>query len=179
MKTGQDFFEKRRSSFLAMDKDLSLIVNQVLQNERLLKLLYYTEKDCLKGPNLTEQQKFGMLHNQIKIVPYISIDTNCPNYIVITFDHFTPNITNPEFRDCNINFDILCHPDHWNLGDFALRPYKIAGELDTMFNKKKLTGIGEISLITGDNLVLNDQMMGLTLIYRAVHGIEDQINPLS
>ena len=82
------------------------------------------------------------------------------------------------FRDCNINFDILCHPDHWSLGDFSLRPYKIAGELDAMFNNKKLTGIGELNFMGSGNLVVDDTMMGLTLIYRAIHGIEDKINPL-
>jgi hypothetical protein len=28
--------------------------------------------------------------------------------------------------------------------DFALRPYKIAGEIDSMLNKKRLTGIGTV-----------------------------------
>lgn len=177
MKLGQDFFDDK-SSFLSLSKDLSLIVNKILRNDNLLKLLYYTEKDCLKGEKLTDAQKMGMLHKQIKIVPRILIEQECPNYIVITFDNFTPNAKNPQFRDCNINFDILCHPDHWSLGDFSLRPYKIAGELDAMFNNKKLTGIGELNFMGSGNLVLDDTMMGLTLVYRAIHGIEDKINPL-
>lgn len=177
MKLGQDFFDDK-SSFLSLSKDLSLIVNKILRNDNLLKLLYYTEKDCLKGEKLTDAQKMGMLHKQIKIVPRILIEQECPNYIVITFDNFTPNAKNPQFRDCNINFDILCHPDHWSLGDFSLRPYKIAGELDAMFNNKKLTGIGELIFMGSGNLVVDDTMMGLTLIYRAIHGIEDKINPL-
>ena len=48
-----------------------------------------------------------------------------------------------------------------------------------MFNEARLTGIGTLNFITGNNLVLNDQLMGLTLIYQAVHGVEDKINPLS
>jgi hypothetical protein len=28
-----------------------------------------------------------------------------------------------------------------------LRPYKIAAEIDSMFNRKKLTGIGEIEFL--------------------------------
>jgi len=33
------------------------------------------------------------------------------------------------------------------LKDSQLRPYKIAAELDTMFNGKLLTGIGELNFL--------------------------------
>jgi hypothetical protein len=42
------------SAFLSIDKDLSLIVNMMLKNENLKKMLYYTSKDCLSKPNLSE-----------------------------------------------------------------------------------------------------------------------------
>lgn len=177
MKVGTNYFPK--SSFLSTDKDLSLIIQKILENDRLCKLLYYTQKDCLKAKNLTMEQKLSMLDKQIKIVPKLDIDPDCPNYIIITFDNFVDNETNPEFRDCIINIDILCHPDHWNLGNFQLRHHKIAGELDAMLNKQKLTGIGTINFVTGNNLLLNNQLMGMSLMYKAVHGIEDKINPLS
>ena len=59
MKLGQDFFDDK-SSFLSLSKDLSLIVNKILRNDNLLKLLYYTEKDCFKGEKLTDAQKKGI-----------------------------------------------------------------------------------------------------------------------
>lgn len=177
MKVGKDFFPK--SSFLSVDKDFALITQKILSNPKLLKMLYYTEKDCLKAKDLTSEQAQSMLHKQIKIVPRITIDKECPINIIITMDNFAPNAENPEFRDCNINFDILCHPDHWNMGNFQLRPYKIAGEIDAMINEQYLTGIGKTYFVTGNNLVLNDELMGISLIYRAVHGIEDQVDPLS
>ena len=52
MKVGKDYF-KIKSSFLATDKDLNLIVGKILKNQDLLKMLYYTKKDCLDAPNLT------------------------------------------------------------------------------------------------------------------------------
>ena len=177
MKVGQNYFPK--SSFLSTDKDLSLIIKKIMENQRLLKMLYYTQKDCLNGKDLTQQQIISMLDKQIKIVPKIEISEDCPNYIIISMDNFVPNENNDEFRDCTISIDILCHPDHWNMGNFQLRPYKIAGEIDAMLNKQKLTGIGQINFVTGNNLLLNDQLMGISLMYKAVHGVEDQINSLS
>jgi hypothetical protein len=31
--------------------------------------------------------------------------------------------------------------------DFELRPYRIAAELDSMFNNKRLTGIGDVEFL--------------------------------
>jgi hypothetical protein len=58
--------------------------------------------------------------------------------------------------------------------DFELRPYKIAGELDSMFNNKHLTGIGTLEFVGANRLILNDEYAGLCLMYQAVHGEEDK-----
>ena len=174
MKVG-DNYKPLQSSFLAMEKDFKLIADEMLKNPRLLKLLYYTSSDCQNKPVLSAKEKLSLINNQIKIVPKLDISKDCPIYVIISFDNFIPNATNPEFRDCTVNFDILCHPDHWNLGDFQLRPYKIAGEIDAMFNNTKMTGIGELHFIGANDLVLNDQLMGLTLIYRSVYSTEDML----
>ena len=75
-----------------------------------------------------------------------------------------------------INFDIVCHFDQWQLNDTHLRPYKIAAEIDTMFNGKSLTGIGELEFMGANQIILTDEFAGLCLMYRAVHGGEDQKN---
>jgi len=143
MKVGKEHFEVK-SSFLSIEKDFALIANQLLKNQNLMKLIYYTQPDCLKADDLTPEQILSLLNNQIRIVPKIDIEQHCPNQVIITFDNFIPNAKNPEFRDCTVGFDVLCHPDHWNLGNFQLRPYKIVGEIDAMFNNRKMTGIGTL-----------------------------------
>lgn len=172
MKVGQEYF-KVDSSFWGMEKDFAIVVNKMIQNQALLKLLYYTQKDCLHGEALTNEQVYGLIDKQIRIIPKMDIQKECPIFVIITFNDFTPNSTNSEFRDCVLSFDILCHPDHWNLGNFQLRPYKIAGLIDAMFNKQKLTGIGTLQFESASNLILNEQLMGLTLNYKTIHGIED------
>jgi hypothetical protein len=132
-----------KSSFLSMEKDMNLIVNKMFKNERLKRLLYYTSRDALNKPNVTADQTIELIKKNIKIVPKLYVDGEVLNYILITFNNFTPS-GNPEFRDNIIEFDIICHYDQWQLQDFALRPYKIAAEIDSMFDKTHLTGIGEL-----------------------------------
>ena len=168
-----DGYHIPKSSFLSVEKDTGIIINEILKNNRLKKLLYYTTSDAMEKPNLTEDQSLSLLGTNIKIVPKLYVDGSVLNYILINFDNFTPS-ENPEFRDNTIQFDIICHFDQWNLRDYALRPYKIAGEIDSMFNLKKLTGIGYLEFMGATQIVLTDEFAGLCLMYRTVHGGEDE-----
>ena len=162
------------SSFLSLEKDMGIIVNMIMKNDRLKKKLYYTTKDCINKPNLTEDETISLFGKQIKTVPKLYVDGSVLNYIIIGFDNFVSNDTNPEFRDNNIEFDIICHFDQWQLNDFELRPYRIAAELDSMFNNKRLTGIGEIEFIGAKQVILTDEYAGICLMYKVIHGEEDK-----
>ena len=144
-----------------------------MKNKNLCKMLYYTDRDALDRPALTEEQRLGMFGKQIKIVPKIYIDGSVLAYVIISFDNFTPG-ANPQFRDNIITFDVICHFDQWHLNDFQLRPYRIAAEIDSMFNEQHLTGIGELHFMGANQIILNDEFAGLTLMYQAVHGEEDK-----
>ena len=168
-----DGYHIPKSSFLSMEKDTGIIINEILKNNRLKKLLYYTTSDAMEKPNLTEDESLSLLGTNIKIVPKLYVDGSVLNYVLINFDNFTPS-ENPEFRDNTIQFDIICHFDQWNLRDYALRPYKIAGEIDSMFNLKKLTGIGYLEFMGATQIVLTDEFAGLCLMYRTIHGGEDE-----
>lgn len=163
-----------KSSFLSVEKDMCIIVEQMSKNDRLKKLLYYTTPDALKRGNVSEEQWVEMFGKQIKIVPKFTVDGEILNYIVIKFTDFIPS-GNPEFRNNIVEFDIICHVDQWNLGDYQLRPYRIAAEIDTLFNKRHLTGIGILNFIGANQVVLNDEFSGLCLMYEAVHGEDDKI----
>lgn len=162
-----------KSSFLSMEKDSAIIISRILKNENLKKYLYYQTIDCLQQPNLTQEQTYSLINKEIRLVPKLTINSDILSYIIISYDNFNEN-KNPEFRDNTITFDIICHFDQWNLGDFKLRPYKIAGELDSMFNKTHLTGIGDLQFLNANQIILNDEFGGISLTYLAIHGEEDK-----
>lgn len=168
-----------KSSFLSVEKDLSLILDKIINNERLKKLLYYTTPDALHKPDLTQEQTISLVNRNIKNVPKIYVDSDVLVYIVVSFDKFIPNFSNPEFRDNIIRFDIVSHFDQWQLEDLQLRPYRIAAELDSMLDNKKLTGIGRLEFLGASQIVVTDEMAGLTLGYQVIHGEEDKKNALS
>ena len=169
-------YREPKSSFLSMEKDLGTIIDAFLKNKNLKKLLYYNTPTALRKEPLDEETSYNLVGKNIKIVPKLYIDGSVLTYVIISFDNFTTNATNPEFRDNIVSFDIICHFDQWQLEDMQLRPYRIAAEIDTMFNDKHLSGIGTLQFLGANQIILNDEFAGLTVMYSAIHGEEDKKN---
>lgn len=175
-------YEYPKSSFLGMAKDTSLIIEKILSNKKVLRLLYYTSPDCLEwkaDKDLTSEQIKELFETkQISNVPRIQVDKDKRTYLRVVFDEFTPNSTNTFYRDHIVEIKIACHFDDWDLKDFELRPYRIAGEIDSMLDGQHLTGIGVLNFIGASQDVYDDEYGGITLRYLAIRGNEDKVNPL-
>lgn len=176
-----DTYKTPKSGFLAVEKDLSLIINRIMKNERLKKLIYYSVPNALEQPQVPQEEALKMLGTQIKIVPKVYIDKPEFCYVLVSCSSFIENFANPEFRDNTIVFTILCHFDQWNLGNFKLRPYAIASELDSMFNNERLTGIGTIQFVQANEINENDEFGGFEIIYKTIHAYdgEDSKHPFN
>ncbi len=173
-----DGVKRPQTSFLSVEKDMETIVKEIFKNDRIKRLLHYTNKQALDMPPVSDEDTAALFEKNIKIVPKITVDKDVLNYIIVSFDNFTGNATNPEFRDNIISFDIICHFDQWNLGNFKLRPYRIAAELDGMLNGQHLSGIGTLEFLGCNQIILNDEFGGLSLMFLAVHGDDDRVpNP--
>lgn len=181
-----------KSSFLSFEKDLETILKALFiqsqpHSDTLKKLLVINTRDCLDNDENPDYQKIVKETTLAKLVKegYVKIrpKINMPEheerkaYIIISCDNFTPNANNPQFRDCTLNFDIICHLDCWELGNYRLRPLKIAGVLDGLLNDAVLSGIGHLNFLGCNELILNEDLAGYTLSYRAIHGSDDRIPP--
>lgn len=178
------------SSFLSCEKDAEIIWRRLLveskpYSEQLKRLLVINTKDCLdnttskvyekilKAMSLSKMVEEGYIRQRPKI--RFPEHEEIKSYIILSFDNFSLNAKNPHFRDCDVNFDIICHTDYWDLGDYRCRPLKIAGYIDGLLNAQKLTGIGELYWTGCNEIVLDENLAGYGLTYRAIHGSDDQI----
>lgn len=183
-----------KSSFQSIEKDTELILRKLfIENkplsEELKKLILINTKDCLDSTNNLKYKEIidntsikNMIDEQyIRLAPKVKFGEHeeVKSYIILSFDNFTPNETNPEFRDCTVSFDIICHTDYWDIGNFRIRPLKIAGIIDGILNNNRLTGIGTFQFMGCNELVLNEDLSGYTLMFRAIHQTDgdDKIKP--
>ena len=178
-----------KSSFLSVEKDIGTIINKLFIESRpysdmLKRLLMINTKDCLENQTdvcreLISKTSVKDLKEKgyIRIIPKLDFGEHeeVKSYILITMDNFTPNAENPEFRDCTISFDVICHTKYSDLGDYRIRPLKICGYIDGILDKTRLSGIGILNFVGANQLILNEELQGYTLMYRAVHGSDDTL----
>lgn len=179
---------KFESSFLSCEKDTESIIKKLFVDSKpysdiLKRLLIINTPDCLddmtnqvyndkiKQTSVVDLSKEGY----VRLNPKITMGENeeVKSYIVISFDNFRPNETNPYYRDCTVMIDILCHTDYWDIGNYRQRPIKIAGYIDGILNGTKLSGIGSFNFLGCNELVLSENLSGYCLVYDATHGVDD------
>ena len=176
-----------QSSFLSCEKDTELILNRLFvdgkQYSRWLKrLLIINTKDCL-DQNVTKYDEIvdkisiaDLIEKQyIRTTPRLEFNEHedVQSYILLSYDNFTTNPANDQFRDCMINFDIICHTKQWDLDNLRVRPLMIAGYIDGILNLGKLSGVGETVFLGCNELILDQNLAGYTLSYQVVHFTED------
>lgn len=179
-----------KSSFLSCEKDTEAIIKKLFVDSRpysdlLKRLLIINTSDCLY--DMTNQKYIEridkMTVQKLREEGYIRLEPKIPfgeneevkSYIRISFDNFTPARNNEYFRDCIVEIDIICHPEYWDLGNYRQRPIKIAGYIDGILNGSKLSGIGTLNFIGMNEIILDENLAGYCLMYRAVHGADDLI----
>ena len=179
-----------QSSFLSCEKDAEIILRKLFIESRpysddLKRLLVINTRDCLDDKtnpiylkkieemNLQKLVEQGYIGQQLKV--NLQEFEEVKSRIIINFDKFSPNVTNPEFRDCNIIITILSHFEVNDLGNYRRRDLKIAGFIDGILQNSRLTGIGTLQLLSGEFLPIDEEISGYSLIYRAIHGSDDKI----
>jgi len=191
MRSGKNFIGEFDSSFLSCEKDAEVIIRKLFVDSRpysdeLKRLLLINTKDCLDDrtnpvyKDKIAQTSLADLIDQgyIRCKPQLKMGENqeVKSYIILSFDNFTQT-SNLHYRDCIVEIDILCHIDAWDLGNFRQRPIKIMGYIDGILANNKLTGIGNLEFVSANELVLSEELAGYCLMYRAVHGDDDMIEP--
>lgn len=178
------------SSFLSCEKDTETILKKLFvedkrHSEELIRLLTINTEDCLdnKESKVYQDQikkaslKYLKENGYVRLAPKLVFPEHeeVKSYIIISFDNFTPNRTNPQFRDCIVHIDVICHTDCWDIGDFRIRPLKICGYIDGLLNESRLSGIGKLHFLGCNQLILDENLSGYSLMFEAVHGSDDKI----
>ncbi len=129
------------------------IISRLMANQKLVKLLYYTDKDPLNHPDLTDEQlKNEVFEKLIKIVPRVGPKETANSIISVRFTRGRQNIMNNEFKDVTISVEVFVPLTQWIIKDSNLRPFAIMGEIQRSLDGKTIDGLGKM---TGGDFDLN------------------------
>ena len=87
---------ENRFNFAQIEQELEMIIERFAENQNLLKLLYYNDKDALEKEDITDEKILNeILRQNIKIIPEVKIPERQNSFIIITFDSYEKNYSNP------------------------------------------------------------------------------------
>lgn len=152
--------------FEVMGEDIFKMIQKILSNQNLLKLLKFTDPNPLNHPDLTQDEIDDMLHKNVLIVPKMpdTLDEKLC-YVIVILNTYDVSPNNQDFKIATVRFDVICPMDRWVINAKTLRPYLIMSEIDTMFNEKSIAGIGNLSFDSARPLVVSPQLAGYSLTY--------------
>ena len=134
-------------------ENLQKVVKRLMANDNLVNLLYYTDKDPLSQPHLTDQEKKEKVFEKlIKIVPRVGPKETANSIIAIRVVSGSKLNSNTEFRNVKIAVEVFVPLTQWIIKDTNLRPFAILGEIENSLEGKTVNGLGKID---GGNFDLN------------------------
>ena len=151
-----------------MGENIFQIAKMISRDQTICRLLHYTNKNPLtkKYPDI---KGADLLHQNILVVPKPpdSLLTK-ENFIVVLFDNFVLDKYNKDFKISTVRFNIICPFDEWLIEEESLRPYLLMQQIDSIFNEKKLSGIGNLKFENAEELIISPQLGGYNMEY-SVH----------
>lgn len=133
--------------------NLQYIIKRLFANQNLLKLLYYTDKDPLSQPDLTQKQiQDEVFEKLIKIVPRVGPKETAHSVVSVRVARGHGVAQNNEFRNITIGVECFVPLTQWIIKDTNLRPFAIMGEIQKSLNGKKIEGLGKM---VGGDFALN------------------------
>lgn len=126
-------------------ENLQKIVRRLMANDNLVNLLYYTDKDPLNQPYLTEEQKRKEVYEKlIKIIPRIGPKEDAKSIVTIRVVSGAKITSNTEFQNVKIAIEVFVPLTQWFIKDTNLRPFAILGEIEESLEGKTINGLGKM-----------------------------------
>lgn len=133
--------------------NLQKIVTRLMNNQNLVKLLYYNDKDPLSHSDLTQTQLTEEIYEKlIKIVPRVGPKETANSLISLRIVTGPIEHENNDIRKILLAIEVFVPLTQWKIKDKNLRPFKIMGEIQNSLNHKTINGLGRI---TGGDFSLN------------------------
>lgn len=146
--------------------NLQKIVNRLMANDRLVNLLYYSDKDPLNSPPLSKEQKQSEVYEKlIKIIPRIGPTETAKSIISLRVISGTKLSSNSEFKTIKIGIEVFVPLTQWFIKDSNLRPFAILGEIEKSLDGKSINGLGKMQGGDFDLNFLTDEISAYEQIF--------------
>lgn len=122
------------------------ILELLLSNKKLLKLIKYTDKDPLSKEDVIGKDMIQIKNENFFDTPIIPTQDTQKTIISYYFDDFKPNNTNNFYKDSYLIINIFMYNELVKIIN-GNRMYKIMNLIDSLLSDNRHFGIGRLNLI--------------------------------
>lgn len=127
-------------------ENLQKIISRLMDNQNLLKYLYYSDKDPLSHEDLTDEQiKKEIFEKLVKVTPRIGSKETAQSLILVRCSQGSRLGANSEFKLINFIVEIYVPDTQWLIKGQNLRPFAIMGEIQKSLDGKLINGLGKLT----------------------------------
>jgi hypothetical protein len=145
---------------------LQKIIGRLLENDDLIKLLYYEDKDPLSKVALDKDTKQEEIFEKlIKIVPHVGTNEDSKSRVVVYITKAGKHPRNDEFKNIEIHISVFVPLTNWIIKDTNLRPFAILGQLQSSLDGKVINGLGRLGGGDFELKLLTEEMSCYEQIY--------------
>ena len=174
-------------SFLSMENDKEAIVRKLFVESKpysdyLKRLMIINQPDCLDNSKHQYQTMIDQVPvAKLKAEGYIKFTPTFPfeefeeakSYLFMTFRDVAPS-ANPEYSYTSMEIMCITNFKNWELDNYAIRPWKMAGYVNGILNRARLSGIGTLQFAGASEFTWDENLGGVLLTYIATHSTDDQ-----
>lgn len=145
-------------------ENLRRIVTGLMNNQELVKLLYYNDKEPdnhdfseiigtdKKYKNYADFCKAEVYEKLIRIVPRVGPKETANSILAIQVVRGRRNSENGEFKDLSFTVESFVPLEQWIIKGDSLRPFRILGAVQETLEGKTINGLGKL---TGGDFDIN------------------------
>lgn len=147
-------------------ENMRRIIDRLLANDNLIKLLYYTDKDPLSHDALTDEQKRELIFEKlIKFTPHVGPKETAHSVLVLKVEDGRTLYENKEFRVVRFKVDTFCPLTQFAIKNENLRPFAIMGEVERSLKDKTVNGLGKLKGGDFDLSFITDDVICYTQLF--------------
>jgi len=153
--------------FEQLNKNISSLLNTLIESQNLCKLLFYPSDDPLSEPDLSYNQRLELLNEYIFPMPKIPGEQmNETSLLSICLDNIKVSPENIGIKESVLAVEVIIHNNLWMLNNNSeLRPYLILNEIDELLNSKNIVGFKKMTFERGRLIRYNADYSGYQVSY--------------
>lgn len=153
--------------FQEMGRAMNKIAQKLNKNQSLCRLLKYMQSNPLSSDLKDWDSTVSLIGSNIRIIPKVRANEATEAFVIISIPEFELS-DNEDFTSCLIAIDIICPMDKWNIDDICPRPYKIMDIIYDELQNSKVTGIGTLQFLSGNQTVIYEEVTDHQMIFQVI-----------